>query len=299
MQVALKLSLCCCLLLVSACAYRKTSVPEQKRVEFPTSQIPVSEPVQDPELPAKPRLGIILGPGGARTMAHIGFLREIEKSGLKVYMIAGIEWASMVAAIYAQKNKANDVEWQMSKLDPGMFSKKLLFSGTKKVEDLSAFLKASVENLRLEDAKTPFACPSMNVRDQRSTLLASGLVSDAMKYCLPYFPLLSPAGGWVAGMFDSKGLIEHFRKNGVEYVVLVDVVSESKPTLDDDLSPEQQVLWSQVLKEIQNTQNYYDKIVKVKTRSNLSSFNDRKINIQTGEASGRIFVSEFKDQFGF
>lgn len=286
--------------MMSACAHRstKTSVPGQQS-ESPVSQIPISEPVLEPQVPVKPKLGIVLGPGGARTMAHIGFLREIEKSGVEVHMIAGVEWASMVAAIYAQKNKANDVEWQMSKLDPDMFSKKLLSSGTKKVEDLSSFLKASVENLRLEDAKTPFACPSMNVRDQRSTLLVRGLVSDAMKYCLPYLPLLSPAGGWVAGMFDSKNLIEHFRKNGVEYVVLVDVVSDSKPTLEASLSQEQQILWSQVLKEIQNTQNYYNKVVKIKARSNLSSFNDRKINIQTGETAGKIFVSEFKDQFGF
>lgn len=298
MQVAVKILFCAVLLFLSACAHRQHTSQTPNNEKAPISEIPQTEAVEPPALPPKPKLGIVLGPGGARAMAHAGFLREIEKAGLELHMIAGIEWGAMAAAIYAQKNKANDVEWQMSKLDPDMFSKKLLSSGTKKVEDLASFLKASVENLRLEDAKTPFACPSMNIRDQRSTLLVRGLVSDAMKYCLPYLPLLSPASGWVAGFFDSKNLIEHFRKNGVEYIVLVDVVSDAKPTLDTSLSQEQQILWSQALKEIQNTQSYYNKVVKVKTRSGLSNFNDRKINIQIGESAGKVFVSEFKDQFG-
>ncbi len=48
--------------------------------------------------PAPPRIGLALGGGFARGIAHIGVLRAFERNNIPIYAIAGVSAGSMVAA---------------------------------------------------------------------------------------------------------------------------------------------------------------------------------------------------------
>ena len=58
----------------------------------------IAEPAAPP-LP--PRIGLALGGGFARGIAHIGVLRVFERHGIPIHAVAGISAGSMVAAAYA------------------------------------------------------------------------------------------------------------------------------------------------------------------------------------------------------
>ena len=47
------------------------------------------------------KLGIALGAGGARGVAHIGFLKALEDNGIKPSFISGSSMGSVVGACYA------------------------------------------------------------------------------------------------------------------------------------------------------------------------------------------------------
>lgn len=48
------------------------------------------------------KVGLALGGGGARGIAHIGVLRVLEAEGIPIHTIAGTSFGSIVGAMYAQ-----------------------------------------------------------------------------------------------------------------------------------------------------------------------------------------------------
>lgn len=48
------------------------------------------------------KVGLALGGGGARGIAHIGVLKVLEEEGIQLHMIAGTSFGSIVGAMYAQ-----------------------------------------------------------------------------------------------------------------------------------------------------------------------------------------------------
>ncbi len=50
---------------------------------------------------ARPRVGLVLGGGGARGMAHIGVLKVLEEMRVPVDCIAGTSMGSLVGGVYA------------------------------------------------------------------------------------------------------------------------------------------------------------------------------------------------------
>ncbi|WP_241254397.1 patatin-like phospholipase family protein [Brevibacillus sp. SYP-B805] len=49
----------------------------------------------------KPKVGLALGAGGARGLAHIGVLKAFESHGIEVDLLAGSSMGSLIAALYA------------------------------------------------------------------------------------------------------------------------------------------------------------------------------------------------------
>jgi len=65
----------------------------------------------------RPRIGLALGGGGARGVAHVAILREIERSGLRVDCIAGTSMGSLVGALYSSGMTVDEIEKLVTALD--------------------------------------------------------------------------------------------------------------------------------------------------------------------------------------
>lgn len=48
------------------------------------------------------KIALALGGGGARGLAHLGILRELEKAGISIDLLTGTSMGALVAAVYAQ-----------------------------------------------------------------------------------------------------------------------------------------------------------------------------------------------------
>lgn len=59
---------------------------------------------------ARPRLGLALGGGFARGIAHVGVLRAFEQAKIPIHFIAGVSAGSIVAAAFASGSSADEIE---------------------------------------------------------------------------------------------------------------------------------------------------------------------------------------------
>lgn len=74
----------------------------------------------------RPRIGLVLGGGGARGFAHVSVLKELERQRIPVDCIAGTSMGALVGGLYASGLSAADIECEMRALDwPRMFNDRL------------------------------------------------------------------------------------------------------------------------------------------------------------------------------
>jgi NTE family protein len=80
-----------------------------------------------PALPeGRPRVGLVLGGGGARGIAHISVLRKLEAMHVPVDCVAGTSMGALVGAMYASGMSVDDIERTVLGLDwPRLFDDSL------------------------------------------------------------------------------------------------------------------------------------------------------------------------------
>ena len=54
-----------------------------------------------PSTPTRPKVGVVLGGGGARGASHIGVLKYLEEIGVPVDYVAGTSMGSIIGGLYA------------------------------------------------------------------------------------------------------------------------------------------------------------------------------------------------------
>jgi len=58
----------------------------------------------------QPKIGLVLSGGGAKGFAHVGVLKEIEKSGIQIDYIGGTSMGAIVGGLYASGYSASQIE---------------------------------------------------------------------------------------------------------------------------------------------------------------------------------------------
>lgn len=65
----------------------------------------------------RPRIGLVLSGGGARGLAHVGVLKELERQHVPIDAIAGTSMGAVVGGLYASGMSASRIESLMGSLD--------------------------------------------------------------------------------------------------------------------------------------------------------------------------------------
>ena len=108
--------------------------------------------------PSKTRIGLALGGGFARGVAHVGVLRVLERERIPIDYIAGVSAGSMVAAAYASGATPDEI----GQVARGMrFSDvarwKIGFDGLMGTDPMTLFLKRLLKVFTFEKMKIPLA----------------------------------------------------------------------------------------------------------------------------------------------
>ena len=167
-------------------------------------------------------LGLALGAGGARGVAHVGFLKALEEENIRPDFISGSSMGSIVGACYAKGMKVNDI------LDLNILplTKLGLMKWTKVRRLISSFL----ENCEFSDLKIPFSCVAVDIISGKLQLFDEGSVIDAIlaSSSMPtvFRPVEKEGMLLVDGGVLCRVPVKQVKAMGADVVVAVDVLGK-------------------------------------------------------------------------
>ena len=111
---------------------------------------------EPPAAAVAPRIGLALGGGFARGIAHVGVLRTFERRGIPLHCITGVSAGSIVATAYASGAQADDIGRVGSSMrfrDVARWS--LCRMGFMGSERMKRFLEGLLKTYRFEEMRIP------------------------------------------------------------------------------------------------------------------------------------------------
>lgn len=250
------------------------------------------------------RIGLILGPGALRSFAHVGILKAFEENKIPVKAVVGLEWGSLVAAFYARKGEAFDVEWQMLKLKEGYLpSTGLLSSQTKmkKTDDLQGYLEETFSESEIKPSQLNFSCPVYELSQSENMIWrAEGKYTSVLKDCLSYPPYYLPRQERVAGAFALSQSVKELKSAGVNQVFFVNVL-KGKGFFDrNQVSFVTEILWQKGEQTLRLQKAEVDEFIDIDMNGfGFMSYDLRREMIQRGYEAGQEKVLQLKSKYGF
>ena len=244
----------------------------------------------------KPRLALILGPGGLRAYAHAGLLQELAKAKIPVYSVSGLEMGALPAALFALKGQPFEPEWQMMKMKEDDFIHKGLLSGagSQKADTLAEPLNLMFGSARAEDAKLSFMCSTYSVSKKQTFLLSHGLFTQILTSCLPSLPLFEPSQGNGANPLALLQLAQAARQKGAQLVVYVDLLSENFVSEN-----EQGFFWGLFQQSLDSQVRAASEVVRISGLPGLRAFDRRREMLQKGQEAGKRLIQILQTKYGF
>lgn len=308
----------CLGLLMSGCAGLKTrddlkrGTPQQDTQSGQDSMEPVEvvedQPVasEPPPVAAQlPKVAVILGPGGVKAFAHAGVLKELVKAKIPIDAVVGIEWGSLVGALYAQNGKIHEVEWKLYKLQKADLPGKGLFSTRFKAEPikvLKEYFSRNLKGVAVDRAKLSFACPSLSIWSGTLVWQSRGKMDRVLSKCMPYPPLFRPSSPWMAASFAIEDSVRYLKKQGYKVIIYVNVLGTGELLSQDELLEEYQsaLLWQEIRRSQKLSQKLATDVIQVDTRQyKMFDFDNRTGLVGVGELVGRRRARKIAEKYGF
>ena len=184
------------------------------------------------------KVGLALGGGGARGLAHIGVLQILEEEDIPIDMIAGASAGAAIGALYAQGKDASLIknlaikllDWRklLSLVDFG-FSRTGLIHGKKVWELLKLIMGGDVN---FSDLKIQLACVATDITRCEEVVINEGSVVDAVRasFSIPgIFAVAKLKGRYlVDGSLVNPVPVSVVRRMGADFVIAVNVIPDFK-----------------------------------------------------------------------
>lgn len=132
----------------------------------------------------KKNVALVLSSGGARGLAHIGAIEELERRGYCITSIAGCSMGALIGAMYAAGKLAEVKEW-MVQLDKKKILSLVDFSFSLnhlvKGEKVKDALKEIVPDVNIEDLPIPYAAVATDWNSGKEVVFKKGSLYEAVR----------------------------------------------------------------------------------------------------------------------
>lgn len=127
------------------------------------------------------KLGLALGAGGARGIAHVGFLQALEEAGIQPDYITGSSMGSVVGGAYAMGVSLQDLKKAVERLRLlDLLTRSTQKGGLFGTKKMRALLERYIGDKRFEDTKIPFRCVAVDMLKQEVVEFSSGSILDGI-----------------------------------------------------------------------------------------------------------------------
>jgi len=182
-----------------------------------------------------PRIGLALGAGGAKGLAHIPMLEVLDELGVKPYRISGSSFGAIIGALYASGLSGREIREfiggllisENEKWPEALFRKDILKwidfidpeigkGGLIGSDSFIHYLYKALNSTRLEDLPVPLKIVAADLWKREQVVLESGDLPSAIKASMALPGLFSPVP------LNGRLLVDGGTINPVPYDLLLD-----------------------------------------------------------------------------
>jgi NTE family protein len=168
----------------------------------------------------KKDVALVLSSGGARGIAHIGVIRELERRNYSIKAISGSSMGALVGGFYAAGELDRYTEWLVTldrmdvlRLVDFSISSKGLIKGTRIIEKM----KEIIPDRNIEELDIPFKAVATNIHTGQEKIFDTGNLYEAIRASIA-----------IPTVFQPKKINEsHFVDGGVLNPLPVNVVDRA------------------------------------------------------------------------
>jgi NTE family protein len=205
-----------------------------------------------------PAIGIALGGGFARGIAHIGILKVLEEEGIPIRMVAGTSVGALIGAAYCSGLTIAELEEVAHKVRFTTFVRWTLSRcGFASNDRMVSFLTRTLKMQRFEELRIPLGVTATDFNTGEGVVFRTGPIIDPVRASCAYPGMFLPVeigGRWmVDGMLSHPVPTRPLREMGAERVLAVhlkgqwskttaprhlfDVIGQSFAIAQDRMSP--------------------------------------------------------------
>lgn len=140
-------------------------------------------------------VALVLGSGGARGMAHIGVIEELESRGYKIVSVSGCSMGAVIGGFYSAHKLDVFYEWAKSLnyievLKLVDFS--LISNGAIRGDKLFSVLLDMLGDIKIEDLPVPFTAVATDLISSKEVWFQRGSLEKAMRASVAIPGLIQP-----------------------------------------------------------------------------------------------------------
>jgi NTE family protein len=174
----------------------------------------------------KPAIGLALGGGFARGIAHIGALKVLEEEGIPVSMVAGTSVGALIGAAYCSGLTIKELEDLAHKVRFTTFARWTLSRcGFATNDRMVSFLARTLKVQTFEELRIPLGVTATDFNTGEGVVFSSGPIIDPVRASCAYPGMFLPVesgGRWlVDGMLSHPVPTHPLRKMGAERILAV------------------------------------------------------------------------------
>ena len=168
-----------------------------------------------------PKIGLVLGGGGAKGAATIGALKVIEQSGVKIDYISGTSIGAVIGGMYAAGFSLDEIEKYLFPLEQ---------VDALDINHIESEIRRQLRNRSCEyiqNTRIPFRCVAVDIDEMEEVVLKEGKLWKAIIASMS-IPVVYPFVSWGNRALNDGGLLNNLpvdvvKAMGADIVIAIDL----------------------------------------------------------------------------
>jgi NTE family protein len=261
----------------------------------------------------KIKIGLALGGGGARGIAHIGVLKVLEREGIKIDYLCGTSMGALIGACYSLGMTVEEIEQQVLKIRKRDLMKMVDLRHPKrsiiKGNKVYQYITSLIDDAEFSDTKIPFAVVTTNLETGEEEILEKGLIAEAVQASVSVPGIFPPVKIGDSYLIDGGVVnptpIDVSKNQGADLVIGVDLITKRRVKLDNPgtiaaLMQSYDIIRMMAVKYKMQKANDCTVLIRPHVGGIVESFKFSEIPeiIKKGEIATEEMISEIKSRIG-
>ncbi len=224
----------------------------------------------------KKPVSLVLSSGGAKGLAHIGVINELEKQGFQITSVSGSSIGSVIGGIYAMGKLPEYTNWAKTlnqKAIWGLMDFTVSTNGLLKGEKVIEKMRTFIPDMPIEEMNIPYAAVATDILNEKEVVFRSGSFYEAIRASVAIPTIITPVKYKDTILVDGGVLnpvpIEHVTRSNNDILIVVNLYGERKDKIEKPYLIENK---NQASTKLENLVKNISKLISSGDRKSLGYF---------------------------